>query len=69
MLIVKTVETLFIPKMATIIKGVVFHASATQAEIGGTDNSNGHSRLDTVKGHTSGETPAHVEPLYTHRTW
>jgi len=57
MLIVKTVETLFIPKVATIIKGVVFHASATQAEIGGVDNCNGHSRLDIVKGHRSGETP------------
>jgi len=63
MMIVKTVETLFIPKVVTIIKGVVFHACATQAEIGGADNSNGHSRLDTVKGHRSGETPLVAEEL------
>ena len=42
---------------------MVFHASATQADIGGADNCNGHSRFDTVKGHRSGETPFVAEEL------
>jgi len=63
MLIVKTVKTLFIPKVATIIKSVVFQVCATKAEIGGTDNSNGHSGFDAVKGHRIWETPFVAEEL------
>ena len=39
MLVVKAVDSFFIPKVATIIEGVVFGTAATKAEVGGADDS------------------------------
>ena len=49
MLVVKTVETLFIRQVAAIVEWVVFHARATETKVGGMDNSDACVRLDATK--------------------
>jgi len=46
-LVVKTIETLFIPKVAAIVEWVIFHACPVETK-GGTDNSDAHARLEVA---------------------
>ena len=62
-LVVKTVETLFIPQVATIIEWVVFHARAAKTEVGGASNSDAHARFDVAKGGRVGAPPFFTEEL------
>ena len=49
MLVVKAKKSFFIPKVATVIKGRVFHSGSAKTEVGGADNSNAHSGFDIAK--------------------
>ena len=63
MLVVKAVDSFFIPKVATIIEGVVFGTAAMKAEVGGTDDSDRDARLDVAKGRRVGAAPLFAEEL------
>ena len=59
-LVVKTTETFFIPKVSPIVERVIFCARTTETKVGGTDNSDAHASLEAAKGGRSG-----VQPFFT----
>ena len=62
-LVVKTTETLLIPKAAAIVEWVIFHALAVETKVSGMDNSDAHARLDVAKGGRTGAPPFFTEEL------